>query len=136
MISGAVDNQVLAAVHGVLDFIYYTQYQMHTDTTLARMQDALASFHANKNIFVDLGMREHFNIPKIHSMLHYVEAIHQCGSANGFNTELPERLHIDFAKRAYHTVGEECRMIESGWYKIYSDGPPCANLMSAQGDCY
>ena len=49
-----------------------------------------------------LGVREHFNIPKLHFMLHYVEAICSRGSCDGFNTELPERLHIDYAKQAYH----------------------------------
>jgi len=34
-------------------------------------------------------------------MLHYTTSIHLFGSADGFNTELPERLHIDFAKKAY-----------------------------------
>jgi hypothetical protein len=46
-------------------------------------------------------MRQHFHIPKFHMMEHYVESIKLRGTADGFNTELPERLHIDFAKVAY-----------------------------------
>ncbi|KAG1763516.1 hypothetical protein EDD22DRAFT_846347 [Suillus occidentalis] len=65
---GAVDNKVLAAVHGVLDFIYYAQYQSHTEESLSCMQAALELFHADKNVFVEHGVWEHFNIPKIHSM--------------------------------------------------------------------
>jgi hypothetical protein len=63
----------------------------------------LDDFHANKDAFVQLGGREqdHFNIPKVHSLEHYEELIHLFGSADGFNTESPERLHIDFAKNAY-----------------------------------
>ncbi|GLB45407.1 hypothetical protein LshimejAT787_2200700 [Lyophyllum shimeji] len=34
-------------------------------------------------------------------MMHYVESIQALGSADGYNTESPERLHIDFAKDAY-----------------------------------
>jgi len=101
IIAGAVDKRVAMAVRAVLDFIYYAQYQSHTDDSLARMQASLTSFHANKAVFIELGVREHFNIPKIHSMVHYVDAIRLFGSADGFNTELPERLHIDLAKRAY-----------------------------------
>ncbi|KAG1852292.1 hypothetical protein DFJ58DRAFT_906413 [Suillus subalutaceus] len=93
VIAGAVNSQVLAAVCG---------YQTHMDVTLSHMHSALASFHANKHVFLDLGVREHFNIPKIYSMLHYFDAIRLFGSADGFNTELPECLHIDFSKRAYH----------------------------------
>jgi hypothetical protein len=101
VLAGVVDSKVLAAVRGALDFIYYAQYQSHTDATLARMQDALNTFHANKDIFVDLDVRKDFNIPKLHSMQHYVSSIRSLGSADGFNTESPERLHIDYAKEAY-----------------------------------
>ncbi|KAG1887205.1 hypothetical protein F4604DRAFT_1877690 [Suillus subluteus] len=103
VIAGAVNNQVLAAVHG---------YQTHTDITLSHMHSALASFHANKHIFLDLGVREHFNIPKIHSMLHYVNTIRLFGSADGFNTELPERLHINFAKCAYRASNRRDYVIQ------------------------
>jgi hypothetical protein len=34
-------------------------------------------------------------------MLHYVRTIRQLGSADGYNTEGSERLHIDYAKEAY-----------------------------------
>ncbi|KIK82283.1 hypothetical protein PAXRUDRAFT_154070, partial [Paxillus rubicundulus Ve08.2h10] len=54
-------------------------------------------------VFIELGVRAHFNIPKIHQLSHYVQSIRLYGSPDGFNTELPERLHIDFAKDAYHS---------------------------------
>jgi hypothetical protein len=92
---------VIAAVRAVLDFAYYAQYQSHTEYTLSHMQAALTLFHTNKDVFVELGVREHFNIPKIHSMVHYIDSIRLFGTADGFNTELLERLHIDFAKCAY-----------------------------------
>ena len=33
--------------------------------------------------------------------MHYVNSIHALGSMDGYNTEPPEHLHIDFAKEAY-----------------------------------
>ncbi|KAF7968708.1 hypothetical protein HWV62_29670 [Athelia sp. TMB] len=101
VIAGAVDQRVFDAARAVLDFIYYAQYHSHTDTTLTQMQLALDTFHANKHVFVELGIREDFNIPKIHSMLHYIQSIRLLGSADGYNSESPERLHIDYAKDAY-----------------------------------
>lgn len=112
VIAGAVDNRVLASVHGVLDFIYYAQYQSHTEESLSRMQAALELFHTNKNVFVEHGVWEHFNILKIHLMVHYVDSIHLFGSADGFNTELPERLHIDFTKRAYRASNRHDYVIQ------------------------
>src|ERR1700732_1108627 len=94
IISSLVNECVLAATRGLLDFIYYAQYHSHTDNTLSQMQTALNTFHANKDSFVKLSIHDHFNIPKIHSMLHYIQSIRYLGSADGFNTEYPKRLHI------------------------------------------
>ncbi|KAI0081369.1 hypothetical protein K474DRAFT_1759598 [Panus rudis PR-1116 ss-1] len=101
MLSGAVSTEVMGGVQALVDFIYYAQFQVHTDVTLDRLREALEAFHANKEVFVRLGIREHFNIPKLHSLLHYLEYIRSRGCLDGFNTELSERLHIDFAKEGF-----------------------------------
>ena len=66
----------------------------------------LETFHRIKNIVIDLEIREHFNIPKVHAILHYVNCMQSLGSVDGYNTESPERLHIDFAKEAYHATNK------------------------------
>ena len=52
-------------------------------------------------IFVDLSVQQHFNIVKLHSMIHYHLSICCFGTANNYNTKQSERLHINFAKNAY-----------------------------------
>ncbi|KAG6810015.1 hypothetical protein H0H92_013701 [Tricholoma furcatifolium] len=101
VLAGAVNLKVLTVARALLDFIFYAQYQSHTSSTLLALGASLEAFHRNKDIFLELECREDFNIPKLHSLLHYVEAIHALGSADGYNTESPERLHIDLAKDAY-----------------------------------
>ncbi|KAJ3552770.1 hypothetical protein NM688_g3979 [Phlebia brevispora] len=101
LLARAVELKVLEVAKAVVDFIYYAQFQCHTTHTLDALKHALKTFHDNKQIFIDLGIREHFNIPKIHSMIHYYEAILQKGALDGYNTELPECLHIEYAKDAY-----------------------------------
>ncbi|KAI6161278.1 hypothetical protein EDD17DRAFT_1886951 [Pisolithus thermaeus] len=101
LLAGAVDDRILVVARSLLDFIYYAQLQRHTDTTLAAMEESLKTFHAHKHVLVELGVREDFNVPKIHSMQHYVTSIRALGSADGYNTEYPERLHIDYAKDGY-----------------------------------
>ncbi|KAJ6486356.1 hypothetical protein DFH09DRAFT_1457204 [Mycena vulgaris] len=103
VLAGAVSARVLTVVKSLIDFIYYAQFQSHTSRTLDALQSSLDTFHANKDILIELGIREHFNIPKLHSLQHYVDAIRSLGSADGYNTEAPERLHIDFAKKAYRS---------------------------------
>ncbi|KAJ7769423.1 hypothetical protein B0H16DRAFT_1411344 [Mycena metata] len=101
VLAGAVDAEVLTVVKALIDFIYYAQLQSHTTRTLAALQEALDTFHDHKQVILDLEIREHFNIPKFHAIQHYVDCIRALGSADGYNTESPERLHIDFAKKAY-----------------------------------
>ncbi|KAI6037653.1 hypothetical protein EDC04DRAFT_2868604 [Pisolithus marmoratus] len=85
----------------LLDFIYYAQFQKYMDMTLEAMQDSLKMFHDHKHVLIDLEVCQDFNIPKLHLLQHYVASIRALGSANGYNTEYPEQLHIDYAKDAY-----------------------------------
>ena len=101
VIAGAAGGQVVSAVRAVLDFIYYAHFECHTDSTLKKLEAAWTDFHATKSVFVTLGVRKDFNIPKVHSMQHYVHMIKSRGTTDNFNTELPERLHIIIAKDAF-----------------------------------
>ena len=94
-------RDVLHAAQNLLDFTYLAQYLSHTDDTLSAMQVALDDFHTVKDIFIDLECREYFNIPKLHSLQHYIKTIKNLGSLNGLNLEHSERLHINYAKKAY-----------------------------------
>ena len=107
LLAGAVQPAVLRTVVAVIDFIYYAQLQKHTSKTLLALENALKLFHENKDIFVREGVRDHFNIPKIHQMVHYVEAIRSHGAADGYNTESSERLHIDYAKEGYRASNKK-----------------------------
>jgi hypothetical protein len=60
----------IKAIRGILDFLYLAQYSVHTSETLNLMEEALASFHWHKQIFIQLGLRENFNLPKLHFASH------------------------------------------------------------------
>ncbi|KAJ6617710.1 hypothetical protein B0H10DRAFT_1797026 [Mycena sp. CBHHK59/15] len=102
VVTAGAHPQMVTAVRSLIDFAYFASLQSHTSDTLLGMRTALDTFHANKQIFIELGgRRENFNIPKVHSLDHYEYLIRLFGLADGFNTESPERLHIDYAKNAY-----------------------------------
>lgn len=101
---GRIPNDVMLTFRALLDFIYLAQYPTHDDTTLKYMTDALELFHKHKNVLVELGIREHMNIPKLHSLLHYVDSIKNLGTTDNYNTEMFERLHIDCAKKAWRAT--------------------------------
>ncbi|KAI0309505.1 hypothetical protein OF83DRAFT_58301, partial [Amylostereum chailletii] len=68
------------------------------------MNEALDRFHENKDIFIELGIRTDFNLPKLHACRHYSSSIELFGTTDNYNTEQSERLHIDFAKDAYRAT--------------------------------
>jgi hypothetical protein len=107
VLTGQTEPGLIRVVRGCLDFIYYAHFESHTMDSLVKLDEAWVLFHTNKHYFVDAEVRQHFNIPKIHSMQHYVAAIISRGSADSFSTKSPERLHIDFAKNAYRATNKK-----------------------------
>ncbi|KAG2114056.1 hypothetical protein BD769DRAFT_1391501 [Suillus cothurnatus] len=96
--------------------------QTHTSNTLQFLENALAVFHANKDILHKLEVCEHFNIPKIHQLSHYVQSISLYGTTDGFNTKLPEHLHINFTKEAYWA---RSRIKRNKWLCGFNARKPC-----------
>lgn len=101
---GMSSVRLVRAVRALLDFLYLAQYPVHTTETLALLDEALDRFHANKEVFADLGVRSTWCIPKLHYLRHYTTLIRRLGSPDNFNTEYTERLHIDYAKDAYEAT--------------------------------
>ncbi|KAI0026550.1 hypothetical protein K488DRAFT_81329 [Vararia minispora EC-137] len=99
--------RIQRAVRGLLDYVHLAQYPEHSEESIQDLERTLAAFHANKQVFVDLGVREHFNLPKLHSLSHYAPSIRLFGTADNFNTSYSERLHIDFAKSAYRSTNRK-----------------------------
>ncbi|KAJ7858828.1 hypothetical protein B0H14DRAFT_3085030 [Mycena olivaceomarginata] len=107
VLANATDQRVQLAAAGILDFIHYAHFETHCDESLAQLDAAWLAFHNNKDVFVDLEIREHFNINKLHKLKHYVDSIRSRGTADGFNTEGTERLHIDLAKLGYKATNKK-----------------------------
>jgi hypothetical protein len=107
-LSGSVPNsRLIRAVRALLDFLYLAQYPIYMDETLELLDDVLDCFHKNKDIFIDLGIRTSFHIPKLHWASHYIQAIKYYGTTNNYNTQYTERLHIDLAKDAYAVTNQK-----------------------------
>ncbi|KAI0828570.1 hypothetical protein BC628DRAFT_1409157 [Trametes gibbosa] len=111
MVAGAANEQVILAVRSVLDFIYLAHFEAHTDTSLDALHQAWVDFHAHKSILMNLEICEHFNLLKGHSMEHYKPSICSVGTADGYSTEHPEHLHINFAKLAYGASNKQVSYI-------------------------
>lgn len=101
---GKVPNNVLMCYRVLLDFLYLAQYTSHDEDSLKYMEDALLLFHYHKEVLVTLGIRDHFNTPKFHSLLHYVECIKMYGTTDNYNMEAFKQLHIDLAKEGWRAL--------------------------------
>ncbi|KAF8204494.1 hypothetical protein K438DRAFT_1757693 [Mycena galopus ATCC 62051] len=113
LVAAGAHPELVKAVRALMDFAYLASLQSHTSSTLLALRAALNDFHAHKNIFIELGGRkDHFNIPKVHLLDHYKPSIRLFGSTDGFNTESPERLHIDYAKNAYRASNRRDYIIQ------------------------
>ena len=84
--------------------MYLARYPVHTTETLDQLDEALCTFNKNRQIFIDLEIRLDFNFPKGHFTGHYRKLIERYGTADNFNTEYTEQLHIDLAKDAYRST--------------------------------
>ncbi|KAG1828883.1 hypothetical protein DFJ58DRAFT_719762 [Suillus subalutaceus] len=105
-------GRLLRAVQGLLDFLYLAQYPCHSLESLQLLDDALDLFHKNKDIFIDLGIRSNFDLPKLHAARHYSAMIMMFGTTDNYNTEYTERLHIDFAKDAYRATNHKDEFVQ------------------------
>ena len=93
--------RLIRATRALLDFMYLAKLTLISARHLTLMKEALNRFHQNKRIFIDLGIRKDFKIPKLHSCLHYVDSIRRFGTTDNYDMQYTERLHIELAKDAF-----------------------------------
>ena len=78
ILAGPAEPGLIHVVHATLNFIYYMHFESHTLDSLL----------------------------KLPSMYHYIDSIISRGSADGFITESPECMHINFAKNTYQATNK------------------------------
>ncbi|KAH9976967.1 hypothetical protein BJV74DRAFT_879552 [Russula compacta] len=76
---GKLPKKAIIACRSLLDFIYLAQYTTYDSIILGYMEDALKTFHDNKSHFVEQGIQQDLNIPKFHSLDHYLQSIKLLG---------------------------------------------------------
>ena len=105
-IIGGVPRQVVQLCRALLDFIYLAQYSSHSKETLVYMREALEGIHKHKQVIIELEIWENFHLPKLHSLLHYVESIRLFETTDNYNTEMLEWLHAEYPKPTFCSTNE------------------------------
>ncbi|KAF8237403.1 hypothetical protein L208DRAFT_1247947, partial [Tricholoma matsutake] len=70
--------------------------------SLATLDDVLHWFHHYREIFCTSGARaDGFNLPRQHSLIHYVKLIRAYGAPNGICSSITESKHIKAVKEPW-----------------------------------
>ncbi|KAG9088545.1 hypothetical protein FRC06_001978, partial [Ceratobasidium sp. 370] len=123
IIADCGQGKVVTAARSLVDFMYRAHKPELSDDDLQAMERNLEDFHDAKYIFVDPNNdnlpsdEDHFNeIPKLHMLSHYVELIRELGAPDGYNTEITERLHIDYVKVPWDTTNHVNALVQMATY--------------------
>jgi hypothetical protein len=84
-----------------MDFCYLARRSLLTEDTLNEMDNALARFHREREIFRTLSVRTDFNLPRQHSLIHYRRSIQQFGAPNGLCSSMTKNKHIKAVKEPW-----------------------------------
>ncbi|KAG8732937.1 hypothetical protein FRC11_009933 [Ceratobasidium sp. 423] len=108
VVAGDAPEMGVEAARAVLDFMFRARQPQLDEDDLARLDHDVREFHATREIFLTRGVYtgEDFNsFAKMHMMGHYTHQIREWGAPDGYNTEGPERLHIEYVKLPYSVTG-------------------------------
>ncbi|KAG8685933.1 hypothetical protein FRC11_009821 [Ceratobasidium sp. 423] len=90
VVAGTLSPQLTVMVCALVNFMYRAQATSLTD--------------ANLDVFKEEGC---FNkIAKLHMLQHWTHTIRELGAPDGYNTEAPEHLHIEYAKVLWHALNK------------------------------
>ncbi|KAI5994395.1 hypothetical protein EDD15DRAFT_2165927 [Pisolithus albus] len=99
VVAGAAPPRFIAAIRALLDFRYLAQMPVFDEQALAKLNAALAAFHADKHAILAAGGRsEHFRIPKLELMQHVAPSIRTSGAPMQWSADITEHAHVTEVK--------------------------------------
>lgn len=100
-IAGLVPSGMLRAITAFLDFCYLVRRSQIDESVLDQIDDAVNRFHQERHIFIELGIRDNFLLPRQHAIVHYRLMIQLFGAPNGLCSSITESKHIKAVKQPY-----------------------------------
>ena len=93
---------MVQAIRAFLEFCYLARRDIHDTHSLEDLGNALQRFHHHHEIFRASGVRpDGFNLPRQHSLTHYIKLIREYGSPNGLCSSITESKHIKAVKEPW-----------------------------------
>jgi len=93
---------MVQALRALIDFIYIARRDVIDSNSLTALEDALERFHKYRKIFEDTGVRPAgLNLPRQHSLVHYLKLIRALSAPNGLCSSITESKHIKAVKEPW-----------------------------------
>jgi len=93
---------MVQALRALIDFIYIARRDVIDSNSLTALEDALERFHKYRKIFEDTGVHPAgLNLPRQHSLVHYLKLIRALGAPNGLCSSITESKHIKAVKEPW-----------------------------------
>lgn len=100
-ISGHVPTKMVRAVSAFTEFCYLARRSQIDETILTLIDTAIERFHREREIFIEVNVREDFSLPRQHSLVHYSSLIRLFGAPNGICSSITESKHIQAVKEPW-----------------------------------
>ncbi|KAF8871036.1 hypothetical protein CPB85DRAFT_1445765 [Mucidula mucida] len=84
-----------------LEFCHLVWRAVLDEDNLVAIDNALAWYHAERQIFQDEGIVDTFSLPRQHSMVHYRHLIQEFAAPNGLCSSITESKHIKAVKEPW-----------------------------------
>ncbi|KAE9400903.1 hypothetical protein BT96DRAFT_1095902 [Gymnopus androsaceus JB14] len=96
-----IPEEMSQCLASFLHFCYLVRRTDFTEDTITEIQSEIHQFNHFRQIFISSGVREHFSIPRMHSMPHYPYLILEFGAPNGVCSSITESRHITAVKKPW-----------------------------------
>jgi hypothetical protein len=104
-IQGHVPDEMVQTMRAFLEFCYIAGHDVQDTNSLKALNDTLLRFHRYHKIFRTSGVRaDGFNLPRQHSLTHYVKLIRAFGAPNGLCSSITESKHIKAVKEPWRRL--------------------------------
>ncbi|KAL0957430.1 hypothetical protein HGRIS_001227 [Hohenbuehelia grisea] len=101
-LSGHIPSRMVKAIRAFLEFCYLSRRNVHDESTLRDLENALKRFHSFRMIFQETGVRpDGFSLPRQHALTHYHAHIRLFGAPNGLCSSITESKHIKAVKEPW-----------------------------------
>jgi hypothetical protein len=101
-IEGHVPAEMIQAIQAFLEFCYVARHDILDTKSLDELENSLKRYHIHRKIFQECGVcADGFNLPRQHSLIHYLQLIREFGAPNGLCSSITESKHIKAVKEPW-----------------------------------